>query len=285
MPLLSLYMLRIALLGGALQVTQICCVTLITRHLDTTVDGLFSKPISLLLPMLLPAIVVAFAIYWAGVHVLERRSLHELPLASAITNLVFGTGSGLLLCGFVFGALAVQGSVTYERYAGFDRVAAAALIFSAGVVYEELIFRGAILRVAEESLGTAPALTLSALLFAASHLGNAGVTAIGAIALFAGGITLGLAYCLRRNLWLPIGAHFGWNFTLGGLFGTAVSGHEAHGAFRFVQSGPDWLSGGRFGPESSIYSLLFFALLAIALWWHAARSSDWTSSRLRLRAP
>jgi CAAX protease family protein len=78
-----------------------------------------------------------------------------------------------------------------------------------------LIFRGAIFRIAEESLGTAAGLVLSALLFRTSHLGNKGVTVIGALALLTGGIILGLAYCHSRSFWLPIGAHLGWNFTMG----------------------------------------------------------------------
>jgi hypothetical protein len=126
---------------------------------------------------------------------------------------------------------------------------------------------------------------LSALLFAASHLGNVGVNAIGVLALFAGGVALGLAYCLSRNLWLPIGAHFGWNFTLGSIFGTAVSGHEAHGTFKFVVSGRDWLTGGSFGAESSIVAMTSLLLLAITLWWHVARHGCWTSSRIRYCAP
>jgi uncharacterized protein len=32
-----------------------------------------------------------------------------------------------------------------------------------------------------------------------------------------------------RLLWLPMGLHFGWNFTEGGVFGTAVSGGQSHG--------------------------------------------------------
>jgi membrane protease YdiL (CAAX protease family) len=285
MQLFDIYFLRIVLLGAALQVAQICCGALVTLRLNTTISGLFLKPLSALLPLLLPAIGVALAIYWAGGHFLERRPLRELSLRLATTNLLLGVASGLLLCALVFAALAADGSVTSAAFASLDMVPAAALIFTAGVMFEELIFRGVILRIGEEALGTAPALMLSAMLFAASHLGNDGVTAVGAIALFAGGITLGLTYVLSRNLWLPIGAHFGWNFALGALFGTAVSGHEAHGAFTFVLSGPDWLTGGRFGPESSIYSLVFFVLLAIALWWHAARRSDWRSRQFRFRAP
>jgi uncharacterized protein len=281
----KLYVLRLLLLGAGLQAAQICCVALVTHRLDTTIGGLFSKPASVLLPLLLPAVAIAFAIYWAEVAFLERRPLHELPLASATSTLLFGLGSGFLLFAFVFGALAVHGTVRYDSFAGFDGVPAAALLFTTGVVFEELIFRGTILRLAEASLGTAPALLLSALLFSASHLENEGVTAIGVIALFAGGLTLGLCYCLSRNLWLPIGAHLGWNFTMGALVGAAVSGHETRGAFRFAVLGPDWVSGGRFGPESSVYSMLLFVLLAIALGWLVVRRNNWTARHFRLRAP
>jgi len=78
------------LLGAALQVAQICCVTLITLGLNTTVSGLFLKPLSVLLPLLLPAIGVAFAIYWAGAHFLERRPLRELSPGSAPETWLLG---------------------------------------------------------------------------------------------------------------------------------------------------------------------------------------------------
>jgi membrane protease YdiL (CAAX protease family) len=268
------------LLAGTLQAAQIGFVALITHKLDTTISGLFSKPVTMLLPLLVPAILAAFTVYWVGVRLLERRPVHELALAPALTNLGIGAGSGVLLFALVFSAIAAGGSVTNESYTGFGKLPSAALIFMAGVVFEELIFRGVIFRIAEESLGTAPALVFSALLFGASHLGNSGVTAIGVLALFAGGITLGLAYCLSKNLWLPIGAHFGWNFTMGALFGTAVSGHEAQGVFRFGLSGPEWMTGGIFGPESSIYSILFFVLLAIVLGRFAWHRQNWAPSRL-----
>jgi uncharacterized protein len=142
-----------------------------------------------LLPFLVPAILTAFGVYWLGVRVLEQRHVPELAIAPAFTNLAIGVGSGVLLFALVFGAIAAEGSVAYEGYAGFQQLPTAAVIFMAGVVFEELIFRGVIFRIAEESLGTAPALVLSALLFGASHLGNNGVTVIGALALFAGGIT------------------------------------------------------------------------------------------------
>ena len=38
---------------------------------------------------------------------------------------------------------------------------------------------------------------------------------------------LAAAYAATRNLWVPIGLHFGWNFAAGGIFGAEVSGNGA----------------------------------------------------------
>jgi len=71
----------------------------------------------------------------------------------------------------------------------------AALIFAAGVTFEELIYRGAIFRIVEESLGTTVALAVSALLFGLSHLGNNGASLASALSIaVTGGITSSLTY-------------------------------------------------------------------------------------------
>jgi hypothetical protein len=57
------------------------------------------------------------------------------------------------------------------------------------------------------------------------------------------------------SLWLPMGLHFGWNFTEGGVFGTAVSGGQSHGLIESVLSGPTLLTGGAFGPEASVIAI------------------------------
>jgi hypothetical protein len=75
-----------------------------------------------------------------------------------------------------------------------------------------------------------------------------------AIALEAGAL-LGVTYAASRSLWLPMGLHFGWNFTEGGVFGTAVSGGQSHGLIESVLSGPTLVTGGAFGPEASVIAL------------------------------
>jgi len=78
-------------------------------------------------------------------------------------------------------------------------------------------------------------------LFGLSHLKNNGATLISTLSVaVAGGITFGLTYTLTKSLWLPIGIHFGWNFTQGALFGSAVSGYNLRGALSFASRDPHW---------------------------------------------
>ena len=82
-----------------------------------------------------------------------------------------------------------------------------------------------------------------------------------------GAILLGLAYLRTRSLALPIGLHLGWNWAQGYLFGFGVSGFDYSGWFRPVFPGsPEWLSGGEFGPESSVFAVLVDLIVIAALW-------------------
>jgi len=137
-------------------------------------------------------------------------------------------------------------------------------------VSEEVLFRGIIFRITEESLGSWLSLVISALLFGAAHLldKNANLQAGVAIALEAG-VFLAAAYMVTRRLWFVIGAHFGWNFTEGGIFGAAVSGTSSPGLLKANVTGPAYLSGGMFGVEASVVTITICFLVALAFLWRA----------------
>jgi membrane protease YdiL (CAAX protease family) len=80
------------------------------------------------------------------------------------------------------------------------------------------------------------------------------------------GILFGYAYLRSRDLWLPIGLHFGWNFTLP-LFGVNISGLRIRvtGYELSWTAGKLW-SGGEYGPEASILTAGVLILLAAYLW-------------------
>jgi hypothetical protein len=68
--------------------------------------------------------------------------------------------------------------------------------------------------------------------------------------IFESGVLLAAAFVVTRRLWFPIGMHFAWNFTQGGIFGVAVSGGAASGLFRGQLSGPACFPEERSGPKA-----------------------------------
>ncbi|MEU0792197.1 type II CAAX endopeptidase family protein [Amycolatopsis sp. NPDC005961] len=201
------------------------------------------------------AVLAVVAYRW-----IVRKTEDRVPVEIAKNRAALGRGLvlGTGLFGLVIAAIALSGG--YEVL-GWGSLAGALALFgfsAAAAVTEELLFRGILFRFVEGRIGTWAALTLTGLLFGLSHLFNAHATLWGAIAIAveAGGM-LAAAYAATRNLWVPIGLHFAWNFAEGGLFGTQVSGTDApKGLLDGVMSGPTAISGGEFGPEGSVYAVL-----------------------------
>ena len=281
--LFNFALVRLILLASSVQIIELGGAALITHFLHARVRDLFSMPFLVLVPYIVPAIFASFVVYSLCVRLIERRPLSELNLAPAARYLALGASGGFLLFGTIYGTIWAQGYAKYGGYVGLAEIPTAALIFAAGVAFEELIFRGAIFRVVEECLGTTLALGFSALIFGLSHLGNNGATMVSALSVaVTGGITLGLTYALTKSLWLPMGVHFGWNFTQGAVFGAAVSGYQLQSAFKFDLSGPALVTGGVFGPEAWIYAVVFGVISAVGLGMLAYRSQQWVPLRFQM---
>jgi membrane protease YdiL (CAAX protease family) len=91
------------------------------------------------------------------------------------------------------------------------------------VIYEELIFRGALLYIAIKKLGVTKACIVSAVGFGIYHwftfsvFGNPFMMAITFLMTAIVGLSWAFAFAKSGSLYLPIGLHFGWN-----LFCTVV---------------------------------------------------------------
>jgi membrane protease YdiL (CAAX protease family) len=103
-------------------------------------------------------------------------------------------------------------------------------------------------------------------LFAVLHGSNPNATWFGLANTAGFGILFGYAYLRSRDLWLPVGLHFGWNVTLP-LFGVNLSGlrMKLTGFEMAWTAGPVW-SGGAYGPEASVLTTGVMVLLAYYLW-------------------
>ena len=103
------------------------------------------------------------------------------------------------------------------------------------------------------------ALVVQAVVFALQHIENVEqggirdvVTMLVAVTVV--GLLWGGIFVLARNLWVVAANHAAWNFAIL-LTGVPLSGIEEWRKLAPLESrfaGPDWLTGGMFGPESSL---------------------------------
>ena len=221
-------------------------------------------------------------LYIGLVRLLERRRSLELAPRPGAVLALGGVVIGVALFGAVYAVLAVEGVARFEGLTGVFAAGPLAMAILAGVG-EELAFRGVVFRVVEESCGTLVALVVSAGFFGLVHMSAPGATAISTLAVaLEAGVLLAAAYLATRNLWFPIGLHAGWNFTEGGVFGSAVSGYATHGLLNAPVSGPVAITGGGFGPEASPAAVgvcLFAAAILLAT---ALARGQWRPFALRL---
>jgi hypothetical protein len=143
-------------------------------------------------------------------------------------------------------------------------------------VLEELLFRGVLLRILVGWLGRWPAFALSSLLFGLAHLPTEGFSTVAFLAIMVAGALLSAAYLVHDRLWLPIGLHFGWNFATTAIFGLSSSGSKTAGYLQTALSGPEWLTGGKFGVEASAITLVVTGAVTVALlaWRYQGRRSE-----------
>ena len=229
------------------------------------------------LPVALLSVFIACVLGWAAYALyarwVERRGAHEFGRAGALRELAAGLVIGAALFSAVVGVQALFGAY---RLTGWRDDMAVMLIplcvsFAAAAI-EEIVFRGVVFRLLEESLGTWIALAISAALFGLGHLTSPGATPLTALAIaLEAGIMLAAAYVLTRRLWLAIGIHAAWNFTQSGIFSVPTSGIPMNGIFIGSLSGPAWLSGGAFGAEASVVAVALCTALGLTLLWLAHR--------------
>lgn len=186
-----------------------------------------------------------------------------VPPRLAVPEFLLGSALGGVLIGMCAALVVLSAGIWHERGAGFPW-REVLIVYIPAAVHEELLFRGyAFQKLHRWHRGFA--LFVVALVFAALHMGNMAVSWLGLMNVFLGGLLLGLAYERYGRLWFPIGLHLAWNVTSGPILGHEVSGYDSM-ATVFVErgSGPNWLTGGDFGIEGSVWMTLT-ELAAIAL--------------------
>ncbi|MBQ8060384.1 MAG: CPBP family intramembrane metalloprotease [Bacteroidales bacterium] len=210
--------------------------------------------------------VIMILLYGLFVKWFEKHKAKDIPLRKLAGDTAKGFGIGMLFFFLVVGVMMAAGLYKITGF-GTDRpgaIVSAFFMFTMVAVAEEILFRGVLFRWIDEKWGFLAALLVSSLLFGVMHIAQPNATWWSSLAIaIEAGLLLGAAYKWSGTLWLPIGIHWAWNFFQGNIFGFAVSGSDSGASL--IQSsvaGPDILTGGPFGAEASIITVLFGSALS-----------------------
>ncbi len=206
--------------------------------------------------------------------------------AMAAIFLLMNLGLGLLeiqSAGTAFGSASQSALNTYGPLLQSFGWGALGILFLEHLLvgyWEELVFRGYLFRNMTEGMGLRLSIAISCLVYGLIHVANpnAGLLSTGIIVLF--GFLRIYGLLLTRYLWLSIGMHIGWNFFQGPVFGFGASGHRKPSLLELNIKGPEYLTGGAFGPEGSVLIIPVLILALLSMRWWAGRESKPSSISL-----
>jgi membrane protease YdiL (CAAX protease family) len=181
-------------------------------------------------------------LFWAGV-------IWGIGAVSLLVLAIGGVGD------FALGSLALHGARILKFavfWGGYFLVVG---------FFEEFLLRGYSQFTLATGMGFWPAALLLSVVFAVLHIGNAGETFIGLVAVSAIGLFLCLTLRRTGNLWFAVGFHAAFDWGESYLYsvpdsGTVATGHLLNSSFH----GSRWVTGGSVGPEGS---LLVFVVIAL----------------------
>ena len=185
-----------------------------------------------------------------------------IGLGAGLGAIAIALPSGMLLG---MGWLRLQPSV---EGSSLGAAAASLAVLAPAALWEELLVRGYAFQAVRERWGSTRAIVATSLLFGGLHFINAGAS-LGAVSVVTlAGIFLGLILVRTGSLYAAWAAHLAWNVVLVILLHASVSGIAMDAPdYRMIDAGPDWATGGAWGPEGG----LFAALGLVAATWYVFR--------------
>ena len=135
-------------------------------------------------------------------------------------------------------------------------------------VGEELLLRGYVFAVLRESIGWRWTLITTSIVFGLLHIPNPGSDAQSISLVMLAGFFLGSILLATRSLYATTLAHFSWNWFMAAGLHSPVSGLPVlTPGYQVIDSGPDWLTGGGWGPEGGLAAA--FGMFAVLIYLHA----------------
>ena len=224
-----------------------------------------SDSLFLIFSQVIEIIAVTLSIFLAT-RFLDKRAFSSLGLKIdewLLWDILAGIVITFFMMGFIYLIEWSQGWLTFDGFAWQVDNLTTVLSGTLGMLIvfifvgwkEELISRGYHLQTLASGLNLFWGVFISSAVFGLLHLGNPNATWISAAGILFAGLFLAFGYLTTKQLWLPIGLHIGWNFFEGVVFGFPVSGLDIYRLIRITVSGPEFWTGGAFGPEAGLVIL------------------------------
>ncbi|HET9797967.1 MAG TPA: type II CAAX endopeptidase family protein [Gemmatimonadaceae bacterium] len=201
----------------------------------------------------LVAVVAATAIMLRSIDVrplgdvgLDRAAARTRPLleGALLGGSTIGLACGLLIAA---GELRVVAGPAGSSLASALPLTAFLVV---AALTEELLLRGYLLTALADGIGMRWAVVATSLMFGALHIWNAGATVESILIVTLAGLFLGAIRVAFRSVYAASAAHLAWNWMLAVALHAFVSGIRFDAPdYRTVDGGPDWLTGGAWGPE------------------------------------
>jgi uncharacterized protein len=206
----------------------------------------------------------------------EVLGLPKRPSARREWGLGAALGWGLVLLAILpttlAGALDVQ---FWTQPRAFGLLLLNLLTLAVAALVEEVAFRGYPFRRLVEAVGPVAATIAMSLLFGLGHILNPNATWTSTMVTVLAGVLLSVAWFRTRGLWLGWGFHFGWNASMGILFGLPISGINDFSSIVETRTiGHLGLTGGDYGPEGSTFTALVL-LIGIVILVRVTRDYAW----------
>lgn len=174
-------------------------------------------------------IIVALLLSWIILYLIEKESilaLGFLPLPQRLGQLAIGFLISALLCVGIetLEIFLTSSTIQVNEDAGFPLILSMFWWDFRSVLTEELLFRGALLFILIKRLGVQKGILISAIAFGVYHWFSFGIIGniVPMVVVFIGtglmGYAWALAFAKTQSIFLPLGLHLGWNFTLNTIF-------------------------------------------------------------------
>lgn len=205
---------------------------------------------------------------WLFMKFIDKQPFIQIGLQTKgrLKEFNYGIFLGFIIMGAAFLFLFSINEIVFVDFSfNLNKVLLSIVLFTGVSVFEEVVFRGYMLKNLLESFNPYLALFISSIFFSLIHGSNPNVTTLGLCNIFLAGFFLGASYVFTKNLWFPIALHFSWNF-FQSMFGFKVSGLDSYSIIEFTIPENNMLNGGEFGFESSYLSIIILILGIFIIW-------------------